>query len=281
MNYYDILGVNPNCDQEEIKKAYRSLAMKHHPDRGGDPETFKKISSAYDTLSDPAKKMEYDQSLMGGPQININSFGGFDDLQNIFGGMFQFGPGFAANFGRQIRRNKDLNIRCNITLRDSFLGKELEAAFVLPSMKQENVVIKLPPGVEHGQTIQYHGMGDDSFSDLPRGNLNVSVMIDPDPVFFRRENNVCMVLDIDPIEAMIGCVKDVSTIDGKTLQLKIRPGTNTNSEYTFNGMGFQNIRFKVTGNFVVIINVKIPTVIDANLKSKLESLRNEINKTSR
>ena len=282
MTYYDILGVSKTASQDEIKKAYRKLAMKHHPDKGGDEHKFKEISVAYDTLSDPQKRIEYDQSLMGGSQVRFNNMGDFADINDLFGGMFNahFGPGF-ANFNQQRqRRNRDLNIRCTISFKDSFTGKELEATFPLPNGKRETVIISVPPGIETGQTMQYRGLGDDSFPDMPRGNLNVSVIVTPDAKFIRRGDDICTTIEIDAFEAMIGCTKDVETVDGKKLQIKIRPGINHGGEYSATGMGFQNPRLRKTGNFIIVIAIKIPVVIDDITKEKLLKIRDELNNIS-
>lgn len=282
MTYYDTLGVSKTASQDEIKKAYRKLAMKHHPDKGGDEHKFKEISVAYDTLSDPQKRSEYDQMLTGGPQVRFNNMGDFADMNDLFGNIFgtHFGPGF-ANFNQQRqRRNKDLNIRCTISFKDSFTGKDLEATYPLPNGKKETVVINVPPGIETGQTMQYRGMGDHTFPDLPRGNLNVTVIVTSDPKFTRRGDDICTTVDIDAIEAMIGCVKDVETIDGKRLQLKIRPGVEHGGEYSATGMGFQNPRARRTGNFIIIITIKVPAIDNEEIKKKLLEIKDELNNIS-
>lgn len=282
MDYYEILGVNKTSSQDEIKKAYRKLAMKHHPDKGGDEQRFKEISVAYDTLSDPQKRSEYDHMMTAGPQGQFHNMGGFADLHDIFGHMFgaQFGPGF-TNFQQQRqRRNRDLNIRCAISFKDSFTGKELEATYPLPNGGTETVVINVPPGIETGQTIQYRGLGDDSVQGMPRGNLNVTVIVEPDPRFARRGDDICTTVDVDAIEAMIGCVKDIETIDGKRLQIKIRPGIEHGGEYSATGMGFQNPRMRRTGNFIIIVAIKVPAVLDDAMRQRLIEIKNEINNIS-
>lgn len=282
MTYYDTLGVSKTATQDEIKKAYRKLAMKHHPDKGGDEHRFKEISVAYDTLSDPQKRAEYDQMLMGGSQVRFNNMNDFADMQDIFGNIFgaHFGPGF-ANFQQQRqRRNRDLNIRCTISFKDSFTGKELEATYPLPNGKKETVVINVPPGIETGQTMQYRGLGDYSFPDMPRGNLNVTVVVQPDPKFARRGDDICTTLEVDVIDAMLGCIKDVETIDGKKLQIKIRPGIEHGGEYSATGMGFQNPRARRTGNFIIIIVLKVPAIVDEHTKKKLLEIKNELNNIS-
>lgn len=277
MTYYETLGLQSNCSQADIKKAYRALAMQHHPDRGGDEKKFKEIEEAYRTLSDEQKRAEYDA---GGSQQEWNPFagaGGFHDINEMFG--FRFGPGFAG-FQQQSRRNRDLGIRLNISLKDSFLGKELEALYQMMSGKQQSVVINIPPGIETGQTIRYNGLGDDSIPGAPRGNLNVTVFVDPDLQYFRRGDDICTQIELSAFDAMLGVEKMIRTIDDKTLQVKIRPGVQHGDEYSCSGMGFQNSRHRQTGNFIIIVSVKIPAIIDPSLIERLQSINNEINKTS-
>jgi hypothetical protein len=137
---------------------------------------------------------------MGGPQINMHDFGGMNEM---FSNMFRFGPGFAG-FHQQghIQKNRDLNLRCQITLRDSFVGKELEATYTLPSGKRQTVGINVPIGIENGQTIRYNGLGDDTYPQLQRGHLNVTVLVEPVINYHRRGDDICTVVNIDAFEAM-------------------------------------------------------------------------------
>ena len=284
-DYYQTLGVGEGASPDEIKKAYRSLANKHHPDKGGDQAKFKDISVAYENLSDPQKKAEYDQQRMygGGPQFHFNTGGGFDPFGNIFGQQSPFGDIFGHMRGghpHQIRRNKDLNIQCQVNFLDSYTGKQLEANFRLPSGRNQNVVINVPAGIQNGDTIRYSGLGDDSVPNAPRGNLNVTVVVHPDPKFSRQGDDLYTTIGISPIEAMIGTRKTIKTIVGDTIDLEIRAGVESGVEYASNGNGFPNVNNGIKGRFVTVVEIKTPAVTNPLLVAELRRLNDAINQTS-
>jgi curved DNA-binding protein len=277
-DFYDILGVNRSATQDEIKRAYRKLANQHHPDKGGDQAKFKDISVAYDTLGDPEKRSNYD---MGGQQnIHINTGNMHDIFSQAFG--FQFGQGhpFGDIFGRhhhhQTRRNRDLNIQCQITLKDSFVGKQLEANYTLPSGKSQNVVINVPAGIQHGETIRYPNLGDDKHPQLPRGDLNVTVVVLPDEFYGRQGDDLYTDVNITPIEAMIGVTKTVTSIDGQRQRIDIKPGVEFGTEYASSGKGFPNVQSGRRGRFVVIVKIKTPAITDPNIISELKRINDAI-----
>ena len=279
-DYYQTLGVSQSATPDEIKKAYRSLANKHHPDKeGGDQAKFKDISVAYDTLGDANKKAEYDQQRMygGGPQVRFHT-GGFEDM---FGGGNPFGHGhpFGDIFGqaRGIRRNRDLNIQCQVTLLDSYLGKQLEANYNLPSGRPQTVVINVPPGISHGETIRYPGLGDDSVPQSPRGNLNVTVIVLPDVNYRREGDDLITTIHVSPIEAMIGCKKTAYLITGKELSIDVRAGVESGTEYASAGQGFTNPHSGNRGRFVIFINIRTPSITDPALIQELKDLDVRIN----
>ena len=278
-DYYQTLGVSEGASPDEIKKAYRSLANKHHPDKGGDQARFKDISVAYENLSDPQKKAEYDQQRMygGGQQFHFNTGNPFQGGFDPFGGQGPFGDIFAHMRGAQMRRNRDLNIQCTVTFLDSFNGKQLEANYRLPSGRNQNVVINVPPGVTHGDTIRYSGLGDDSIPGAPRGNLNVTILVQPDPNYERRGDDLYQWVDLTAIEAMIGVKKKVQSLSGTTLDLDIRAGVEHGAEFASHGNGFPNVNNGMKGRFVSVVRIKTPAVSDPVIVQQLKDIDARIN----
>jgi curved DNA-binding protein len=286
-DFYKTLGVSETASPDEIKKAYRKLANQHHPDKGGDQAKFKDISVAYETLSDAQKKAEYDaqrNNPMGGNQFHFNT-GGFDPFGHMFGQGFGANNPFGDIFthmrgGNQGRRNRDLNIQCSISFVESFFGKQLEANYTLPSGRNQNVVINLPAGVQPGDTIRYQGLGDDSIPNMPRGNLNVTVNIAPDPNYERRGDDLYVRVHVSPIEAMIGCKKKVKTLSGEEMNLDIRAGVESGVEFASGGNGFPNVNNGRRGRFVSVVQIKTPTITDQSLIDRLKQLDAEISKNT-
>jgi len=275
-DYYQTLGVSEGASPDEIKKAYRSLANKHHPDKGGDQAKFKDISVAYDTLGNDQKRAEYDQQrrFPQGQQFHFHT--GSDPFASMFGGGNPFGDIFGAMHRQQVRRNRDLNIQCQITLLDSYLGKQLEAQYQLPSGRTQTVVINVPAGISHGETIRYQGLGDDSVQGMQRGDLNVTIIVMGDPNFERRGNDLYTVVEISPIEAMVGCRKSVRTISGQHVDIDIRPGVDTGVEFASAGQGFVDVQRQIKGRFVAVVKIKSKPVTNPELVARLRQLDAEI-----
>lgn len=277
MNYYQTLGVNENAGQDEIKKAYKKLAMKHHPDRGGDNKLFQEISQAYDTLSDPTKRQQYDAERNGfnNPFVNINMGPGFGDLGDIF--SFHFGPGFAQP--RQ-SRNRDLTIRVSISFKQSYLGTQIEAKYRTPSGRDKTVVIDVPPGIADGQTIRYPGLGDDSISNAPAGNLNVQLVVEQDPEWIRQGLDLVKIVTIDVFEAILGCSKEINCLDGNKMPLNLRAGIQNGTEFVSNGRGFRDINSGRAGRLIIIVNINIPEIKDQSIIDQIKKIYAEINNIS-
>lgn len=271
MDYYQTLGVNRNASQEEIKKAYRSLAMKYHPDRGGDEKKFKEVEEAYRTLSDEQKRAEYDNPNpfgQAGPGGFHFSHGGFEQF---FGQGSPFGDIFGFHQRRQAT-NKDLQLQTSITLEDAFYGKEIIANVQLPSGREQTVNIKIPRGIHEGTTLRLSGMGDDSIPNLPRGNILLTIHVLDHPSYRRQGDDLVTDQEISAVDAMIGCVIRIVGIDGKQLETQVPAGIQHDSILALGGHGMPNFNeYNRRGRLLIKIKIRIPSITEEQ-KSQLKKL---------
>jgi DnaJ-class molecular chaperone len=202
------------------------------------------------------------------------------DFADIFGAQFGGGSPFGDLFGRRMQRNRDLNIQCQISLFDSYVGKQFEANYSLPSGKNQTVVINIPPGISHGETIRYQGLGDDSVPGIARGSLNVTIVVLPDQNFSRVNDDLYATIHISPIEAMVGCSKKVKQITGQEVSLVLRAGVESGTEFASTNGGFSNPHTGNKGRFVTVVKIRTPAITDPMLVEKLKQIDNEINKKS-
>lgn len=262
MDYYNTLGLKRGATDDEIKKAYRSLAMKHHPDRGGDEAKFKEISAAYDILSNPEKRQMFDAGIdpnkqqggfnhhgQGNPFEFHFNHGNFEDVFSNFG--FGFGQ-------RPMRRNKSFNINVEVTLEDVLTGKELNAEVSVPGGKSKMINISIPAGIEHGQQIKYSGMGDNSFPDVRPGDLIVNIYVRPHLKFRREGDSLIYDTTISVWDALLGTNLEIETLDKKTLSITIPPGTQPETILGCKGEGIPNVRTRQRGSLLVKITVSVP-----------------------
>lgn len=276
MDYYSTLGLNRGASEDEIKKAYRKLAMKHHPDRGGDEKKFKEISQAYEFLTDPDKKRIID---LGGDPNAQPGMGGFNqgpfefhfgsgDINDLFGN-FGFG-----GFGRQpLRKNKSLNINVEVTLEDVLKGKDLNAEVTIPGGKNKIINIHIPQGIENGQQIRYEGMGDHSIPNIRPGDLFVNVLVRPHPVYRREGTSLVLEKEISVWDALLGTNMEIETLDRKTLSLTIPRGTQPETIFSCKGEGLPNMRSRQRGNLLIKIKVKIPKDLTVTQIETIELLK--------
>lgn len=263
MDYYSILGVSKTASPDEIKRAYRKLAMKHHPDKGGDEETFKQISTAYDVLSDPQKRSQYDNPQ---PQFNFRS-GNFGD--DPFHDMM------SQMFGGRVRRNSDITIAATIDLLDSINGKKLIAAYRLRSGREETVNINVPAGARNGDTIRFTGLGDDSFPG-PRGNLFVKIQILPHSTWRREDDDLYGKHFVNALDLMLGCSIIVNTVDNRQLELKIPKGTRNGTVFSISDYGAPNVHTGRRGKIFLTVEAEIPKIDDEELLNKIREIKNAI-----
>ncbi len=269
LDYYNILGVPKTASQDDIKRAYRKLASQHHPDRGGETAKFQEIQAAYDVLSSPEKRDQYDNP----PQYNNFNFDGgvppgFEDILSAFGG-------FNGMFRRsQPQQNRTLNLRAEISLEDAYNGKELVVSVKLPSGKDQILEIKIPKGTSNGMKLRLAGMGDDSIPNLPRGDIYLSVHVTPHRVFHREGDDLIQLVNVNAIDAMIGSVYYIDTIDNKHLEVKINPGTQHGQILSVAGCGMPSLKNPNTfGRLLLNINIVIPTNLTDDQIKLLKTLQ--------
>ena len=273
-DYYQTLGVDRGASQDDIKRAYRGLASKHHPDKGGDTVKFQEIQAAYATLSDPQKKEEYDNPR---PQFHGGGGGmppGFEDIfSHMFGGG---GSPFGDMFGQrrpQPVRNRNLNLQTQITLEEAFHGKELIATIQLPSGRDQVLEVKIPAGVSDGITLRLAGMGDDSVGNTPRGDIHLSVHVMPHRVYQRQGDDLVKLLSVSCLDAIIGKSVQFDTIDGRTLEVTIAPGTQHGQTLAVQGYGMPNMaNAYMKGRLLLNINITVPTNLTDSQKELIKQI---------
>jgi DnaJ-class molecular chaperone len=273
MDYYNTLGVDRNAGPDDIKRAYRKLASQHHPDRGGDTAKFQEIQAAYDTLSNPDKRSQYDNPQ---PQFHGGSGmpPGFEDIfgQMFGGGGHPFGDIFGQRRAQPVR-NRNLNLQTQITLEEAFHGKDLIATIQLPSGRDQVLEVKIPPGVNDGVTLRLAGMGDDSIGNMPRGDIHLSVQILPHPVYQRQGDDLIKSLSINCLDAIIGKTIQFDTLNGKTLEVTIAPGTQHGQTLAVHGYGMPNMSNSyMKGRLLLNVNITIPTNLTDNQKNLIKQI---------
>lgn len=274
MNYYEVLGLSPTCSPKEIQKAYRDKAKQHHPDNGGDVDVFHRVSEAYEILKDPHKRAQFDHRNARRQNIKINTGNMdsvFDDMFTVFGGA-GFHP--SKREYHRARSNKNLAITIDCTLEEILENQEKTVSIRHTDGSRHLVNLKIPRGVNRGSKIKYSGLGDSTHKNLPPGDLTVTInQLDHD-VFTREGDNLKMHLTIAVWDAIIGTTVQIQTLEGRTLNLNIPPGTQygTSLKLSKHGMYSKN---STRGDLIVQILVKIPENLTEQQLNICTKLRDE------
>ena len=289
-DYYAVLNVPRTATADEIKKSYRKLALKYHPDQNpGDKaaETkFKEISEAYEALRDPKKRQMYDQfGTTSGPGFSGAGAGagahGFDPRQNpeAFNDFFGdfFGDVFAgarAGGSRQARGN-DLRYSLSITLEEAATGCEKRISFVRDRNGKEDsakLSISVPGGVKEGQRLKLRSEGDQPLGTSRPGDLYVIVQFQTHPLFKRRDNDVLLELPVSFVDALLGTSVSIPTLTGKA-NLNLPAGTHPGQVFRLKAKGFPDIGGYAPGDMLVKVIIDIPNELNETERKALEALR--------
>ena len=269
MTHYATLGVAENATIEDIKKAYRGLASKHHPDKGGDTAKFQEIQAAYAVVGDEQQRAQYDAERQGGGGFRFNTGGGpFGNsgippgMQDLFA-QFNFGGQGGDPFAQfrqqqQPRRNKDLQVRINLNLFDTLQEQTKTVSVQTTNGDRSTVEVKIPRGVTPGVTIKYAGLGDNLFTSLQRGDLYVQFDIHADPNFEVNGVDLLTGITINSVEAMVGCEKIIKCLDGTELVLTIPAGTQPMSKFRIYNQGLWVMNQLTRGNLLVNVYIVTP-----------------------
>ena len=368
-DYYEILGVNKNATDDELKKAYRKMAKKYHPDAnpGNKAEAeakFKEVNEAYEVLSDAQKRKMYDQFGTADPQgfaggqgpfgggysyttSGFDGFGDFGDLGDIFSSFF--GGGFGGrSSGRKEngpKKGADLNLHMDITFEEAFLGVEKEAVItrneecsichgsgakpgtnpmkcpecngtgqvkqvqntILGQMqttrtcsachgtgeiikepcdncrgkgtirKQPKIKVKIPAGIDDGQTVVLRGEGNPGQKGGPKGDLYITVRVKKHSIFTRKGNNVLCDIPITITQGALGAELEIPMVDGTKEKYKIPEGTQTGTKYTIRNKGFKFINSNSQGDFIFTIVVQTPKRLTKQQRELLVELAKTMN----
>lgn len=307
-DYYEVLGLSKKATADEIKKAHRKLVRQYHPDvnknNKGAEEKFKEVQEAYDVLSDPTKRANYDQfghagvgvdpgdpfrrsqsagrgggartQWQAGPNVSVEDFdfsgggGGFGDIfEQLFGG--RGGAGGGRGRGRQAapppQRGADIEHEVTLTFMQAVRGVTLPLQIDRDG-KRETIEIKIPAGVNDGSRIRIKGRGQGELGSA--GDLFIITRVLPHDYFRREGLDIFVDLPISVYDALLGAKVDVPTLDGPMVQMTIPPGTNSGAKLRLKGRGIE--RGTEKGDQFVTVKILVPKNLDASDQETIRKL---------
>lgn len=289
-DYYQTLGVERSASDVEIKKAYRKLARQYHPDINPGNKTaeakFKEINEAYEVLSDKEKREKYDRFgrdwqryQQNGSGFDPADWGGTGATGTNFADLFEqlFGGGGGAGRtgpGGMRMDGQDVEHQSEITLDEAFTGTQRTLQFHNPNGQPRNIVVKIPPGADTGTRVRVTGEGGPGIGGGKRGDLYLTVRVVPNPRFERRGDDLHVKAPVDLYTMLLGGDVRVAAMGGRTITLKIPPGSQNGRVHRIAGQGMPVLRAPETrGDLYVTLEVQLPTQLTARERELFEQLR--------
>jgi len=290
-DYYEVLGVKKGASMDELKRAYRKLAVKYHPDKNpGDKqseERFKEINEAYAVLSDPKKKEQFDQfgsnnfhqrfsqeDIFRGFNVDDlfrdQGFGTDDIFSRIFGDAVRRQRGGG---GRMAAKGEDFSMEVQVTFRDAYDGAEKRIAFMRDGVREE-LSVKIPAGIESGAKLRVAGRGGAGRMGGPAGDLFLTVIAGADPLFQREGADIVLTHEVRFSEAALGGAIEVPTMAGHK-RIKIPAGIQPGTKVRLKGLGFPLVGQQGRGDMYVRIAVHVPEKLNHAQRELIERLAAE------
>ena len=307
-DYYKTLGVERTATADQIKKAFRKLAMKHHPDAGGDEAKFKEINEAYEVLSDEKKRSLYDQygtanehqipqgwgdgtytytsygdgaggfSGFGGS----GGFGGFggmnwaDILESIRHGEGAFGTDWdfpGANAGP--RKGQDMNVSLTVSFEEAFRGVEKRVTVRIPGKSEaDTLTVKVPAGAVDGGRLRFKGRGGLGEAGGEAGDLLITTRIAEHPYYERDKADVIVHTPVTVAEAALGASIIIAAPDGTKVRVKVPAGSQDGAVLTIKGKGAPDIKAKGrVGDLLIKLEVSVPKTLNEGQRQALEDFK--------
>jgi DnaJ-class molecular chaperone len=301
-DYYEILGVSRSASDDEIKKAYRKLARKYHPDVCKEKDAakkFKEMNEAYEVLSDKQKRSSYDQFGHAGVGSGFNPSGGgrgtygygpgnsrvhtwsgeggVPDLEDIFGEFFGGKTGFRSQSrrSRQAAAGQDVEHHIHLTFDEAIWGKKLSLKMETPVSRgqshTETIEVKIPPGITEGKKVRVKGKGDPGTHGGAQGDLYIVIHVQEHPYYRREGYDILLDVPITVSEAILGGKVTIPTIDGATV-LTIPPGTSSGQKLRLREKGAPDPKTGKRGDQYVIVKIIVPKQNMKHLSEPLEEI---------